>query len=152
MVEVLHRAVPVLDLLQEREHGVAGHGLDPTELVRQVLGGAHGKGQTARTDEHGGDPVADRLPQFGSDLHLGVVVGVQVDEAGCDPLARGVDHLGVVGGDEVDADLGHDPVADQDVGHDARTLTGTVEHGPAPDHQRAVDVHGVAHGPSVGPA
>ena len=98
VVEVLRGRLPVLHLLEQRQDGVAGDGLDAAELIGEVLGRAHGERQAAAAHEHGGDAVADRLAERRVDLDLGVVVGVQVDEARDDPPTGGVDDLGALGG------------------------------------------------------
>jgi hypothetical protein len=72
----------------------ARHRLDPAEQVGRVLGIGVDRRQRAVAQQHRRDAVAHRLAQAGVQQYLGIVVGVHVDEAGHDPLAGGVDHLG----------------------------------------------------------
>ncbi len=139
VVQVALGRVPVLDPLQQRQHLGAGHALDATEHVGEVLGAADGEGQTARADQHRGDAVSHRLAERRVELELGVVVGVQVDEARCDPAARRVDDLGTVGHVQIGLDGAHDAVVDQHV-RTAPLGTRAVDDEPAPDECRHVGI------------
>ena len=72
--------------------------------------------------------VARRVPE-----HLRVEVRVQVEEAGGDDRAGGVE-LGLAVGREARADLGDAAVADPDVGGDAGRA-GAVDDGAAADEE-----------------
>ncbi len=90
-----------------------GDGLHLAEQVGGVVVvGIHGReGTVAQQDR--GDAVADRLAQAGVKQHLGVVVGVHVDEAGDDPLGRRVDDVGAAGlVQRLTRDRGDNAVAD----------------------------------------
>ena len=71
------------------------HALDPRHHPRDVVDvlRRHGRqGEAAVAAEHGGHAVQRRRAGVGVPEELGVVVGVQVDEAGGDQHAGGVDH------------------------------------------------------------
>ena len=89
------RRVHVLDLLQRVGDELA------------VLGPGRGDGEPAVAGDDGGDAVEARRGERRVPEHLGVVVGVDVDEAGGHDAAVGVDGRVAI---EVGADL-DDPVA-----------------------------------------
>src|SRR5439155_5323265 len=95
------------------------------------LGPDGGEAEPAVADDDRGDAVPARQRAVRVPVDLGVVVGVEVDEAGGDDAAVGVEHpLGVLG---VEApDTGHAAVADAEVGPPARH-PGAVDDHPAPD-------------------
>ncbi len=69
---------------------------------------------------------AERVPE-----HLGVVMGMAVDEAGCDDMALGVDDLLRAFARQI-ADGGNDAVPDADIGAETGQAR-TVHHRAAPD-------------------
>ena len=82
--------VPGQARLQRRER----HALDPRHHPRDVVGvlrRQRGQREAAVPAEHGGHAVQRRGAGVGVPEELGVVVGVQVDEAGRHQQARGVD-------------------------------------------------------------
>ena len=120
--------VPGHPLLHRRE----GDGLDPGHRQHRplaLLGTHRSEAEAAVADDRGGDPVppgqgAVRVPE-----DLGVVVGVEVDEARGDVETLRVDDLPRLARRN-SPDLGDEPVPDPDV----RTIPrhpGPVEHGPA---------------------
>ena len=96
-LDVFRRRRPGLVGLQRAQDELARHRLDSAEQIRGVVGVGVDRRQRAHAQQHRGDTVAHRLPQSGIQQHLGVVVGVHVDEPGDDPLALRVDHLGAAG-------------------------------------------------------
>ena len=131
---------PVLEVLQGRDDVLAGHGLDAAEQVGGVLGAGVDRRHRAAAQDRGGDAVPDGLAEAGIEEDLGVVVRVDVDEAGEDPFPAGVDHLGAAGLVERLARDGGDAVADDaEVGR-PRLRTGAVEP------QSVADDEVVAHG------
>ncbi len=88
---------PVLVGLQRAHYELARHRLDAAEQISGVVGVGVDRRQRAHAQQHRGHAVTHRLPQSGIEQHLGVVMGVHVDEAGDDPLALRVDHLGAAG-------------------------------------------------------
>ena len=93
-----------------------------------------GDGEAAVAGDHGGDAVEARRRQRRVPEHLGVVVGVDVDEAGGDDAAGGVDDRGArVLGDEVVADADDHPVGKRHIGATARRA-GAVDDGSPMDH------------------
>ena len=122
--------------------------LGPLEVADDQLaavGMGRGQREAAVAHHHGRDAVparggAERIPE-----HLGVHVGVAVDEAGRDDVALGVDLLATLVLDAADA--GDSPVANPDVGS-VRGESRTVDHRPVADHH--VETHVVVpfrHGP-----
>ena len=88
------------------------HRLDPAEQVGGVLGLRVHRRQRAVAQQQRRDAAADGLTQAGVEQHLGVVVGVHVDEAGQDPLAVGADDVRAAGLIEgFSGHRGHDAVA-----------------------------------------
>src|SRR5690606_11708323 len=86
----------------------------------------HGRDR-AVAHQDGGDAVAYRLLQPGTDEHLGVVVGVGVDEAGHHPAVLCIDHLGIrPDGKIVGGDGGDDAVTDTEIADDSG-CAGAVE-------------------------
>ena len=92
-------------------------------LRRVGVGHRHDRGEAAER----GRPAAG-LDRLGLLLAGLAQMGVQVDEAGADDAARGVDHLVAVLRREIGADLGDPAVGDA---HVARSFTGLVEQTPA---------------------
>ncbi len=125
------------------------HALDPRHHPRDVVGvlGRQGRQREAAVAaEHGRHAVQRRGAGVGVPEELGVVVGVQVDEAGGDEHAAGVDHAGAVGpGGGVGTDGRHPLALDHDVGPDRRR-PGAVDDRAAADGDR----HAPA-SPSAGP-
>ncbi len=133
-VEVLGGAGPV-----PRHAGLEGlerHALDPGQHAHEVVavGGVvaeRGDGEAAVAADDRGDAVQRRRRQRGVPEHLRVEVGVDVDEAGRDDLAGGVDALRRLGVGEVGD--GGDAVADDaDIGAPTRRV-GAVDHVAAGD-------------------
>ena len=103
---------PSLLGLERAEHELARHRLDAAEQVGGVLGVGVDRRQRAVAEQHRGDAVPHRLAQARVEQHLGVVVGVHVDEAGDDPLAVGVDDVGAARlVERLGGHRGHDAVA-----------------------------------------
>ena len=125
--QIGRRIGPRLRTLQRTEHLRPGQRLDAAEQIGGVQRrGVHG-GERAVANQHGGDAVPHRLGQPRGDEHLGVVVGVDVDEPGRHPLAGRVDHLGAAGDVERRrAYCHHALVADAEVTH-RRRGAGAVE-------------------------
>src|SRR6185437_5878056 len=97
-----------------------------------AVGRGRREADPAVAHDHGGDAVPDRRREQRVPGDLPVVVGVDVDEAGRDREAGGVELLatGLVDG----AHHGEAPVVDGDVAG-RRTTTAAVDHGSVPDHQ-----------------
>ncbi len=85
MREIRPRRIPHDRVGEPAAHQRRGQVLDPQEDVGEILRLAGGDGQAAVAHHHRGHAVADRLRQPRRDLHLDVVVGVDVDEARRDP-------------------------------------------------------------------
>jgi hypothetical protein len=117
---VEHDAGDVLDALHQLDEPL-------------VVGGAdRGEADAAVAGDDRGDPVPRRRDHALVPRGLAVVVGVDVDEAGGDQQAVGVDRAP---GGAVDlADGGDHPVGDGDVGGAGRG-TGAVDDGAAADDQ-----------------
>ena len=146
--EVPARVVPVLGGFQERQHHVARHAFDAAELIREVFGLAHHEGQSATADEHRGDAVSHRLSEARGDLQLGVVVRVQVDEAGGHPTPVGIDDRRCGRCDEPETDRRHHPIAHEHVSFHRRR-SGPVEDAAVADENGwgGFDInHVVGHG------
>ena len=115
-------------------------GLHPGEHAHEelaVLGLAGGQGVAAVAHDHGGSAVPRRAREQAVPHDLGVVVGMDVDEAGGDDGAFGVDDAPRR---LVEPALGHDPpAADANVGAVAGEPA-AVDHGPILDEQ--VEGHG----------
>jgi hypothetical protein len=113
----------------------AGDVLDPFHQLDQLfpVGGlAGGEPDAAIAHDRGGDAVPGRGRQMVVPYRLRIVVGVDVDEAGRDQLALGVDFLGAAFCDLADHS---DAVAgDADIGFDGRTA-GAIDDGAAADDQ-----------------
>ena len=96
-----------------------------TAIIRWMYGASPGPSGAMENPqlppEHRGDPVEDRRAGRGIPQQLGVVVGVQVDEARADHQAGHVDHA-IRPARSVDAHHDDAPVADADVGQDAPGL------------------------------
>src|SRR5471030_472850 len=104
-----------------------------------MCGASRRDAKAAIADHRGGDAMPGRDAEHAIPQDLRVVVGVHVDEAGRDNLARGVDR-GC--GWPIDLAQGHDlAVLDADVAREAR-LSGAVDDGAARDLQ--VEGHGVS--------
>ena len=129
----VRRPVPRHAVAQRLER----HALDPGQHAHEVVAvGGVGRqrrdGEAAVARERGGDAVQRRRRERAVPEHLGVVVGVHVDEARRDHLAGGVDGGGAASA-STRADL-HDAVAvDADVGPAPRRA-GAVDHVTAGDH------------------
>ena len=85
--------------------------------------------EAAVARDHGGHAVVRRRPQRRIPEHLRVVVGVDVDEAGCNRAARSVE---LVLAAQVGPDLADHTVGDRDVG-DATGRAASVEDRTAAD-------------------
>ena len=83
--------------LEDRQHVLARHRFDAGEQVGAVFGVGQHHADGTGADGHAGDTMAYRLLQCGRGDHLGIVVRVDLEEAGGEPLAFGVDHLGATG-------------------------------------------------------
>ena len=142
-VDALGDALQRVEPLGERDPVPEHAGLHRVE--RDCLGAGHGEhGAVAFFGPHGGEaeaavakhdggdavPAGDRA--VGVPLDLGVVVGVEVDEAGRDDQPFGVEHLVGVGGAHGAADLRHAAVFDADIGLEPG-------HSRAIDHRAALD-------------
>ena len=88
--------VPGLCPLQQPQHAVAWQCLDAGEQVGAVLRVGIDHGDGAGTKTHGGHAVSDALAKCWRCHDLGIVVGMNVEETGCHPAARGIDQLGAV--------------------------------------------------------
>ena len=113
----------------------AGDALDALHQADEpvvAVGRGGREADAAVAHDHGGDAVPDRRREQRVPGDLAVVVRVDVDEAGRDREAGGVELLatGLVDG----ADRGDAAVVDGDVG-ERRTSTAAVDHGSVPDHQ-----------------
>ncbi len=117
LLDVAFRIGPVLELVERADHMLARHCLYTAEQVGGVVGlGVDGRHGTAAQHE-GGDAVAHRLIEAGVEQHLGVVVGVHIDEPGQNPLAAGIDHLGAIGlVERRGGDGGNPPLFDPEIG------------------------------------
>ena len=123
-------------------HGVGGDVLGPLEVAHDevaLVGPGRRQREAAVAHDHAGDAVparagAERVPE-----HLGVHVGVAVDEAGRDHVAFGVDLVGAPFADA--ADGGDAAPPDADIGAIARQPR-TVDDVTVADHQ--VVLHGSA--------
>ena len=117
------------------------HALDPRHHPADVVGAVRPEGcqrEAAVPAEHGGHAVQRGGAGVGVPEQLGVVVGVQVDEAGRDQQAAGVDdRVGLGRRAVVRRDGDHAVALDEDVGPDGRR-TGAVDHRPAADRCRHV--------------
>ena len=119
---VERRRVHVLDLLQRVGDEAA------------ILGPGGGDGEPAVAGDHRGDPVVARRRERRVPEHLGVEVGVDVDEPGGDDLPGGLDDGGVrVLGDEVLADADDHAIGKRHVGTTAGG-TGAVHDSSPTDH------------------
>jgi len=119
-VDVLARGRPRLAGTEQRQHLGARDRLDAREHVRAVLGVGEDGADGAAADRDRGDAVADGLGEGGRGEELGVVVGVDVEEAGHHPPAARVDDAGATRRVERGlADGGHAAVADADVAEGA---------------------------------
>lgn len=115
MTQVIGHAPPVL-LFKDRTHDRIGDRLDAAKDVREDLGGARRQAQAAAPQHAGGHAVAQGLGQRRVELDFGVVMGMDVEEAGGHPAARGVDLLDPrAGGQGLLGDRGDDPALDPDV-------------------------------------
>ena len=137
-VEELGEALPL-----PVEHGVQDVEIDRLDAGKHaheelaVLGLAGGQGVAAVAHDHGGGAVPRRAREQAVPHDLGVVVGVDVDEAGGDDSALGVNDTP---GGLVEPALGRDPpAADAHVGAVAGQPA-AVDHGPILDEQ--VEGHG----------
>ena len=116
-------------------HGVGRDVLGPLEVAHDemaLVGAGRREREAAVAHDHGGHAVvararAERVPQ-----HLGVHVGVAVDEAGRDDVALGVDLVGAPLADPADGGDAAPPHAD--VGPIARQSR-TVDDVTVADHQ-----------------
>ena len=139
-VEILRKCLEWPDLAQTRVERVEAHPFDllerlEDELAMDRLGRSDAKAAIANDRRRHAMPGRDAQHAVPQDLR--VVVGVNVDEARRDDLARGVDRRG---GGTVGLAHGHDlAVLDAEVAHEAR-LAGAVN-----DHT-AGDLQVVAHG------
>ena len=109
------------------------HVLDVLERVGEqiaVLGSARRDAEAAVPGDDRGDAVPRRRREGRIPEHLGVVVGVDVDEAGCDDEAAGIE---LVAARQTRPDLRDHTVAHRDVG-DAPGSARAVDDRPAPDH------------------
>ncbi len=140
-VEALRPAVELgqvlavgLPLPREAAHdGVGGDVLDGLHHLGEaaaVLGPARGEGDAAVADDHRGHAVEARRGAQRVPRDLGVEVGVDVDEAGGDEPAGGID--GARRRPLHGADVGDHAVGDGNVGADRR-CSGPVDHGPSGD-------------------
>ena len=132
-VEIFAEGFPLP--LQAFVHDRAGDVLDAFHQLDQAfaVGGlAGGEADAAIAHDGGGDAMPGGGRHVAVPDRLGVVVGVDVDEAGGDEFAFGVDFFRAAARDR--ADRG-DPVADDaDVGL-ARRAAGAVDDGAASDDQ-----------------
>ena len=138
VVEVLREALPRprQPLVQRR----AGDVLDAFHQLDEalVIGGPNGREADAAVAHHGRrDTVPARRCQLDVPCRLAVVVGVDVDEAGRDEGAVGVELAAATLVD--DADLGDDAAVDGDVGR-AGGRTRAVDHSTGADDE-------IVHGP-----
>ena len=125
------------------EHMTTRQRLDPTEQIRDVDRSGVERRQRAVPQQDRRDPVPDGFFQARTDEHLGVVMGVHVHEAGRDPLAGGVDHLGRGARLQRSGRHGlHDAVDDPHIGSHSGAA-GSVVHSAAGDDdvERSVRVH-----------
>jgi hypothetical protein len=103
--------------------------------VSIVCGGS--KSDAAVAHHHGGDAVPRRGREVGIPRRLAVVVGVDVDPAGCDQTTLGIDDA--CGGADVVAGIGVDNSGDHPVGHrhvgNAAGSTGAVDEKSPTDHE-----------------
>jgi hypothetical protein len=125
------------------------HALDPRHHPRDVvdvLGRHRRQRKAAVATEHGRHAVQGRRAGIGIPEELGVVVSVQVDEAGGHDKPGGVDDLGGVRAVQVPRHRGDLPVLDTDVGFAAGQVT-AVDQGAAGDD--GVECGGHVFGASV---
>ncbi|CQA04798.1 Uncharacterised protein [Mycobacteroides abscessus] len=147
LLDVALRIGPVLELVERADDMFTRHRLHSAEQVGGVLGlGVDGRHRTAAQHD-GGDTVAHRLVESGVEQHLGVVVGVNIDEAGQHPFAACVDHLRAIGlVERCGGDGGDPPLFDTEVG-----LTGLGIGAVEPEavaNDEVVNAHGGC--PSLG--
>ena len=113
----------------------AGDVLDPFHQADQpfvAVGLGGGEADAAIAHHDGGDAVPARRRHFGVPRRLSVIMGVDVDEAGGDDLAGGVDFLASRAEVFTHRD---DPVAvDRDVRDKGRSAR-TIDDGAAANHQ-----------------
>lgn len=140
-LDVFRRRRPRPARTQRAEDVFARNRLHSAEQIGGVLGiGIDGR-QRAVAQQHGGDTVAHRLAQAGVQQHFGVVVGVHVEEAGHDPFAGRLDHLGATGlVQRLGRDGDHDTVADAQCAGERRGAGAVEPQSVANDH---VVGHGV---------
>ena len=142
-VEARVAALEVIEVLRERleapgdagAHGGQRHALDLHQRAHDqvAVGGAAGRdGEAAVADDGGGDAVPDAAGGIRVPRVLGVVVGVDVDEAGGDHEAARVDLARAALADL--ADRADAPVLDGHVGPPPR-LAAAVHHGAAANHE-----------------
>jgi hypothetical protein len=137
-VEVLRERLELVPRHPHRE-GVEAHVLDVLEGARHERDErtAHrGDGEAAVAGDDRRHPVVRGGGEVGIPEHLGVVVGVDVDEAGRHHLAAGVELLVPP---QALAHRHDAPALDGDVGP-AAGRPGAVHHRATPDHERCVHV------------
>jgi hypothetical protein len=132
-VEVLGEALPgPVDALVQRGAGDVLHALHELDEEALAAGAHRREAHAAVPHHHGGDAVPARRRQLGVPGDLAVVVGVDVDPAGCDNEAVGVELAVAALGDT--ADLGDAAAVHRHVGGDRRRA-GAVHDGPPTDHE-----------------
>ena len=94
------------------QHGLAGDVFGPFQVAKHQVGlgfPARGQGEATVAHDDAGDAVVAGTRADGVPEHLGVHVGMAVDESGGDDVAVGVDVVGSLLGDPADAG---DPAVD----------------------------------------
>ena len=135
-VEPLAEGVPVpRGARLQRVEGHAFDGGHHAHHVVDVLVGNRRDGEAAVAADHGGDAVERRRRDSGVPQDLRVVVGVDVDEAGGDDEAVGVDHPRGVSDGVGDRVTEHDAsVTDADVAPVTRRAGAVDDLGAAQEH------------------
>ena len=139
-VEVLGEALPSPPhALLERGAGDVFDALHQFDEPLAFAGSHRCEPDTAVAHDHSRDAVPARRRQVGIPRDLTVVVRVDVDEARCHEMTRGVDDLGRlrVAQRALVVDAGDEPVAHRDVGV-ARVAATAVDQGRVGNHQVVV--------------